>query len=144
MSAIRTLQRALPRSRPAMSAPIMMTNRPRLFHATASAQAIHELKSKSDFDAAVKQHKTIIIDAFAEWCGPCHMISPIYAKLSDAYPSIRFYKFDVDHVQDLSAALEIRAMPTFSIFQDGKRLEQVVGANPQALKVVLDRLSKED
>lgn len=63
-------------------------------------------------------------------------------RFSDAYPSIRFYKFDVDHVQELGAALEIRAMPTFSVFQDGKRFEQVVGANPKALQDVLERLSE--
>lgn len=64
------------------------------------------------------------------------------ARLSETYPSVRFCKFDVDQLHDVGAELEIRAMPTFSIFQDGQRIEQVVGANPRALQQWLERLTK--
>lgn len=145
MSASRALQRSFLRARPTVLSPVAATRtliRPRPFHATTAAQAIHELKSKADFDATVREHKTVIIDAFAEWCGPCHMIAPVFEKLSETYPSVRFCKFDVDQLHDVGAELEIRAMPTFSIFQDGQRIEQVVGANPRALQQWLERLTK--
>ncbi|OAA56947.1 thioredoxin [Niveomyces insectorum RCEF 264] len=138
MSAARTLLSTAARARPASSTFVSHRTTaplPRFFHATAPTMTVHELTSKAAFDAAVKEHKTVILDATAVWCGPCKMISPVLEKLSEEenYNSIFFAKFDVDQVPDLTQELGIRAMPTFLLFQDGNKVDSMTGANPPAL-----------
>jgi thioredoxin 1 len=116
---------------------------------------------KKEFDEFIVNEKGIaVLDAFAEWCGPCKMISPavgkyvswstvedirtcidISARFSKKYTDARFYKFDVDAVPDLAHELSIRAMPTFTIFKDGELLKTVVGANPKALEAAIAELA---
>lgn len=85
-----------------------------------------------------------MIDAFATWCGPCKVIAPEIVKLSEAHAHARFYKIDVDEHPEIAAELEVRAMPTFIFFKDGKKIEQVVGANKPAIEaVVVEHTPKE-
>jgi thioredoxin 1 len=79
----------------------------------------------------------MVIDCFATWCGPCKVIAPEVVKLSKEYPSTRFYKVDVDEVPDVAQELGVRAMPTFVIFKDGKKVDEVVGANKPALQAAV-------
>jgi thioredoxin 1 len=79
----------------------------------------------------------MVIDCFATWCGPCKVIAPEVVKLSKEYPSTRFYKVDVDEVPDVAQELGVRAMPTFVIFKDGKKVGEVVGANKHALQAAV-------
>ena len=69
----------------------------------------------------------------ATWCGPCKVIAPKIVDMSAAYPNVRFYKLDVDEVPDVAQELGVRAMPTFMLFKNGEKVNEVVGANPQAL-----------
>jgi thiol-disulfide isomerase/thioredoxin len=62
-------------------------------------------------------------------------------RFSDEFPSIHFAKIDVDEVPDVAQELGIRAMPTFLIFKDGEKVQEVVGANPQALKAAIDKVA---
>jgi thioredoxin 1 len=64
-----------------------------------------------------------------------------YHRFSDEFPSIHFVKIDVDEVPDVAQELGIRAMPTFLIFKDGEKVQEVVGANPQALKAAIDKVA---
>ncbi|KAF2703680.1 thioredoxin domain-containing protein [Pleomassaria siparia CBS 279.74] len=65
------------------------------------------------------------------------MIAPQVVKLSDTYPTARFYKLDVDEVPSVAQDLGIRAMPTFLLFKDGAKVAEVVGANPKALEAAI-------
>lgn len=68
------------------------------------------------------------------------MTSPTnFPSFSDQYPNVRFYKIDVDEVPDVAQDLGIRAMPTFQIFTDGQKVEEVVGANPTALEAAIKK-----
>ncbi len=58
-------------------------------------------------------------------------------RMSDEYPTARFYKLDVDNVPDVAQELGIRAMPTFVLFKDGEKVGEVVGANPKALEAAI-------
>ena len=75
----------------------------------------------------------------ATWCGPCKVIAPQIVKMSDAFPSVRFYKLDVDDVPDVAQELGVRAMPTFFVFKKGEKVNEVVGANQKALEAVVQR-----
>lgn len=73
----------------------------------------------------------------ATWCGPCKVIAPQIVKMSNDWPSVRFYKLDVDEVPDVAQELGVRAMPTFFVFKNGEKVQEVVGANKTALEVVV-------
>jgi thioredoxin 1 len=105
--------------------------------------SVHEITSVSQFNEIISSNHIVAIDAWATWCGPCRAISPIFESLSQKEPfngKIHFAKFDVDHVKDLSHELGIRAMPTFVFFKDGEKVEEVVGASPQALLSALTKI----
>ena len=94
--------------------------------------------SKGDLANALGNSNPVIIAAMAGWCGPCKVITPYYTSLSDTYERIRFYRFDVDEVQDVAAELGIRAMPTFLMFSGWQKVAELVGAEPQKLLSMLE------
>ena len=81
----------------------------------------------------------MVLDCMATWCGPCKTIAPKIVELSNTYPSVRFYKLDVDEVPDVAQELGVRAMPTFVIFKDGEKVGEVVGANAKALEAAISK-----
>ena len=71
----------------------------------------------------------------ATWCGPCRMIGPHFADLAEANKGkAKFIKIDVDENGDTAVAFGVRAMPTFQIFADGKKVKEFMGANVEQLK----------
>ncbi|MCJ1362638.1 Cytoplasmic thioredoxin isoenzyme 2 [Acarospora aff. strigata] len=101
---------------------------------------VHNLKAKSDFDTALTEKNSLmVLDCFATWCGPCKVIAPEVVKMSETYPSARFFKLDVDEVPDVAQELGIRAMPTFILFKDGEKVGEIVGANKKALEAAIEK-----
>ncbi|KAL4871468.1 hypothetical protein BDV12DRAFT_28971 [Aspergillus spectabilis] len=77
----------------------------------------------------------VVVDFFATWCGPCKAIAPVVGKLSETYTDVKFIQVDVDKARSIAQEHEIRAMPTFVLYKDGKRLEKrVVGGNLKELE----------
>ncbi|KAH6673981.1 thioredoxin [Plectosphaerella plurivora] len=124
----------------------------RHFSSTSANMGVHVIKSKEEFYSVINSEevatnseipvkKIAILDCFATWCGPCKAIAPQFVKWSneEKYSSINFIKIDVDEVPDLSQELGIRAMPTFMVFENGTKAEEIVGANPPAIQKALDK-----
>jgi thioredoxin 1 len=84
------------------------------------------------FKEAIEKPGIVLIDWWAEWCGPCRAFAPIYEKVSEANPDVTFAKIDTDKEQQLSSAFAIRAIPTLMIFRDGVPLFAQPGALSQA------------
>ncbi len=99
----------------------------------------------ADFEAKVlKADQPIIVDFWAAWCPPCHAIAPYYERLSAEYAGkIGFAKLDVDQHPNTPSRLGVQGIPTFLVFQDGKVIERIIGANPSGLKRMIDRLLAE-
>ncbi|KAJ5531912.1 Thioredoxin [Penicillium frequentans] len=91
---------------------------------------IHEIKNLSDFlEKILNSQDLVVLDCFAEWCGPCKAIAPVIEQWSNENPHIKFYKVDVDKADDVAQELNVRAMPTFMFFKGGEKVTEVVGAD---------------
>ena len=84
--------------------------------------------------AKSKEEKTkIIIDFYADWCGPCRAISPLFGELSAKYSDHVFLKVNADEFGELLEKLKVSGLPTFLVVSDAKIVDKLVGANPDKL-----------
>ena len=87
----------------------------------------------------------IIIDAWAEWCGPCKQIAPVYEKLAEEYAGkALFLKVNVDEEQIIAQNLSISSIPTFFWLNKNEIRDRVVGANRSALEKMIKKAIKEE
>ncbi len=95
---------------------------------------------EANFDAEVtKSTQPVLVDFWAEWCGPCKMIAPILDEIAkEKAGTVKVAKVNVDHNQSLSARYNIRAIPTLLLFKNGELRDQVTGMTSK--KDLLSRL----
>ena len=93
------------------------------------------------FDAALKEGKLMMVDFWAEWCGPCRMLAPMVDKLAAQYEGkVTVGKVNVDEEQELAIRYGVMSIPTVIFFKDGKEIGRKVGVMPpNAFSQVLDQ-----
>ena len=96
--------------------------------------------NEADFQAEVLDSDIpVLVDFWADWCGPCKMVAPVVEKLAADYDGkVKVAKVDVDTNPQLSGTYGVRSIPTLLIFQQGEPVEQVVGALPE--RALADKL----
>jgi thioredoxin 1 len=89
----------------------------------------------ANFKTEVLESKTpVLVDFWAEWCGPCKMIAPVVEELAKEYDGkLRVGKVDVDSNQQTAMQFGVRSIPTLLIFKNGKVVDQIVGAVPKRM-----------
>ena len=94
--------------------------------------------TKENFDQTINGDKTVIIDFWAPWCGPCRGFAPVFEKASESHPDVVFAKINSDEQQELAGAFGIRSIPTLMVFREKVILFQQAGALPgNALEQVI-------
>ena len=95
--------------------------------------------NKNDFDSVVKQSsKTVLVDFWASWCGPCRMIAPVLEEVAAERPDVKVCKVNVDEEQELAISYGVSSIPTLLVFKNGQVVKQSVGAIPK--QKILDML----
>ena len=108
---------------------------------------VKEITNINDFTNAIGTEKTglIIIDFYAQWCGPCKMFAPAFSSLQEKYPKVGFYKIDIDtkNTKEISTACQIESLPTFCFFKKGKYVTKVIGVDQEQIeRLILQNMPK--
>ena len=84
--------------------------------------------NSSNFGDTLSKNKLLLVDFWAEWCGPCKSMHPIFSRMAKKYGRIRFARVNIDDSQDIASKFNVQSIPTFIMFNDGKAAQQMVGA----------------
>ena len=86
--------------------------------------------NESEFDEKIKNGK-VLVDCFADWCGPCKMLSPIIDEVAEEISDCTFYKLNVDEANSIPARYGIMSIPTLLLFENGELKSKSVGFKPK-------------
>ncbi|MFO7292102.1 MAG: thioredoxin [Actinomycetes bacterium] len=86
----------------------------------------------SEFDDVINSDKPVLVDFWAEWCGPCRMIAPILEEIAAEHDSITIAKLNIDENPQAPGRYDVMSIPTMIVFQDGVEKKRIVGARPKA------------
>ena len=97
---------------------------------SAPDEPVH-IGSVEEFSAVTTRHDVVLVDFYADWCGPCALLEPTVAAIAENTDAA-VAKVDIDEHQGLAAQYGVRSVPTLLLFADGTQVEQVVGAQSEA------------
>lgn len=98
------------------------------------------IKTKEEYENILKDNKSVYVDFYADWCGPCKMTGPVVEALSKVYTDVQFVKVNVDNNPEIASMYGIMSIPTLIGFKEGKEVNKTLGFHPQP---ELDKLIQE-
>lgn len=88
--------------------------------------------TKDNFDLITNSDKKVLVDFYADWCGPCRMVSPFVEEIAQENPQYLVAKINVDDEPELASRFGVSSIPMLVVLKDGKVINQSVGARPKA------------
>lgn len=88
--------------------------------------AVEEL-TQENFESQIKKKKIAVVDFYANWCGPCQMMKPVFRKVSEEFKQVLFGKVNIEESHGLAEKYEVSSIPCLIIFKGGKEAERIVG-----------------
>jgi len=102
-----------------------------------------ELNS-SNFEQTISRQTPTLVDFWAEWCGPCRSMHPVFTRLSMKFKKIQFARLNIDQNQDIATKLGIKSIPIFIMFKAGQQVDKVVGAvGEPGINLIAQKYSQE-
>ncbi|PRP73415.1 cytosolic thioredoxin Trx1 [Planoprotostelium fungivorum] len=100
---------------------------------------VQHITSTEQFNSIIAKDTLTVVDFFADWCGPCKRIAPFLETLSNEFTNAQFVKVNVEEQEGISKEHNIAAMPTFLFFKGGKKVADLVGADQNKLKGIIEK-----
>lgn len=91
---------------------------------------VHKINTVTEFDSFIKEHEEVLVDVYAEWCGPCKMLAPIIEQVSSERPRISFCKVDIDLVEEVQQRYDVLSVPTLLFIKNGLVIKEQIGYLP--------------
>ena len=82
-------------------------------------------------DEVLASELPVLVDFYADWCGPCKMVGPVVDKISDTVASVKFVKVNVDDFPEIAQRYGIMSIPTLIAFKNGQPVDQILGFHPE-------------
>ncbi|MCR5230950.1 MAG: thioredoxin [Solobacterium sp.] len=99
------------------------------------------ISTSEEYDSILKNNKSVFVDFYADWCGPCKMVGPLVEKISNEEKDVKFIKVNVDDFGDIAQRYGIMSIPTLLGFKNGALEATVVGFQPEAgLRSIVERI----
>ena len=96
-----------------------------------------QMINKNNFDSVKNSEKLVLLDFYADWCGPCRMVAPILHEIADERPDVLVGKINVDNDPELAEAFGVYSIPTLVVMKNGAIIRQTSGARPKAQLLAL-------
>jgi len=97
--------------------------------------------TKDNLESLVENSDMLVVDFWAEWCGPCKAFGPTFEKVSERYPEVTFAKCNTEVEREVAAAFDVRSIPTLAIFREKVLLFKEAGAFPEnLLEEIIDKV----
>lgn len=88
--------------------------------------------NKDNFESVKASEKPVLLDFYANWCGPCRMVSPLVDQIAEEHPEYLVGKINVDDEPELAAQFEVMSIPALVVLRDGEIVNRSVGARPKS------------
>jgi thioredoxin 1 len=91
-----------------------------------------KVELNNNFDEIISSNAKVLVDFYADWCGPCKMVGPLVAQIADEHDDVAVVKVNVDDEMELAEKFGVASIPTIILFKDGKETKKNIGAMSKA------------